>query len=270
MDLNAARAYAVVQRQEFEFVSLSNRSRNQCAGNYSSKPFHRKNAINGKPRQQVCRPSRNLRSYFSELITQLIQSRSCFGAHCNNGRASRKDPATNSARFANYQRKKFFFNKICLGDYDQPSFNTEQPANIEMLARLWHHTFIGSDHQHDDIYSMSSGKHVFHKPLVAGNIDKANPHLAQIKISKSEIDSDAATLFFRQTIRIASRERPHKRALAVIDMAGSADDDVTDISGGFRVSVGSIVVCLGSPKSVPQGVKLLSKRVNLSKQVFQL
>src|SRR5439155_20301473 len=42
---------------------------------------------------------------------------------------------------------------------------------------------------------------------------------------ETQIDGDAARLFFLQPIRVGTRQREHERALPVIDVAGGPDDD---------------------------------------------
>ena len=43
---------------------------------------------------------------------------------------------------------------------------------------------------------------------------------------EAQVDGDAAPLLFLQAVRVDARERLHQRGLAVIDMAGRADDDM--------------------------------------------
>ena len=72
---------------------------------------------------------------------------------------------------------------------------------------------------------MRARQHVLDESLVSGHINKAGADVAKIQIGKANIYSDAAPLLFRQTIRVDARQRAHQRRLAMIDMAGGADDD---------------------------------------------
>ena len=101
-----------------------------------------------------------------------------------------------------------------------------------MLTGLRHHSFVRSDDESDCIDAMHAGKHVLYEAFVAGNINKTNAHVAQIQIRKAKIDGDAAPLFFGQSIRIFSCQGLNERALSVIDVTGSADDD----GSGCRLS----------------------------------
>ena len=103
--------------------------------------------------------------------------------------------------------------------------HAEQTTDVKMLARLRHHAFIRGDDQRDQIDPMRARQHVLHKALVSGHIDKANAHVTQIEIGKTNVDRNTSSLFFRQPIRINARQRAHQRRLAVIDMSRRADDD---------------------------------------------
>ena len=44
-------------------------------------------------------------------------------------------------------------------------------------------------------------------------------------MGKAQLDADAAGLFFRKPIGIDPRQQAHQRGLAVVDVAGRADDE---------------------------------------------
>ena len=98
-----------------------------------------------------------------------------------------------------------------------------------MLARLRLDGFVGRHHQQHQIDAADAGQHVAHKALVAGNIDQANADrlsggTRQVEVGEAEVDGDAAPLLFFQTIGIDAGERADQRALAVVNVARSADD----------------------------------------------
>ena len=69
------------------------------------------------------------------------------------------------------------------------------------------------------------GNHRMHEPFVAGHIDEAE-HVAIVerRIGVTELDRDAARLFFLEPIGVDAGQRAHQRRLAVIDMPGGPDD----------------------------------------------
>ena len=94
-----------------------------------------------------------------------------------------------------------------------------------MLARLRHHRFVRCHYEQNEIDAANAGQHVFHEPLVPGNIDEREVDVLELSVRKAKVDGDAARLLFFQAIGIGAGQRLHQRALAVIDMASGPDDD---------------------------------------------
>src|SRR5215472_4889751 len=60
-----------------------------------------------------------------------------------------------------------------------------------------------------------------------GHIDEGEPEIGrEFKMGESDIDGDAAALFFGEAVGIDAGERLHQSGLAMIDVAGRSDDDV--------------------------------------------
>ncbi len=76
------------------------------------------------------------------------------------------------------------------------------------------------------------GEHVADKALVAGDVDYAGARpVGKREVGKPEIDRDAAFLLFLQPVGLLTGECADQRALAVIDMAGGADNRVRNLRG---------------------------------------
>ena len=101
----------------------------------------------------------------------------------------------------------------------------QQTADVEMLARLRHHRFVGRDDEHHEIDAADAGEHVLDEALVAGDVDEREVRPADHLVREAEIDRDPARLLFLQPIGIDPRQRADERALAVIDVPRRADDD---------------------------------------------
>ena len=99
-----------------------------------------------------------------------------------------------------------------------------------MLARLRLDGFVGRNHQQHQIEAASPGEHVAHKAFVARDVDKADAQILDLEEREANIERDAPPLLFFQTIRMRARECLHERRLAVIDMAGGADNDISHSS----------------------------------------
>src|SRR5262249_12044411 len=95
-----------------------------------------------------------------------------------------------------------------------------------MLARLWHDRIVRSDDQDREVDARGPGQHVLDEPLMAWHIDDAETVFAQVEARKADVYSNAPLFFLRQPIAINACERLDERGLAVIDVPGSAEDEV--------------------------------------------
>ena len=119
---------------------------------------------------------------------------------------------------------------IGLGQHRDAAAHRKQPADIEVFASLRLDRFVGRDHQQHQIDPAHSRQHVAHEALVPGHIDEPEPQSVaaghgQFKIGKADVDGDAAPLFFLKPVGVNAGERLDQRGLAVVDVAGGADDD---------------------------------------------
>ena len=76
-----------------------------------------------------------------------------------------------------------------------------------MLARLWLDRFICRNNQKHQVNPADSGEHIAHEALVPGNVDKSQPQVLAVlagkfEVSKSNVDRDAAALFFFKPVGI--------------------------------------------------------------------
>ena len=116
-------------------------------------------------------------------------------------------------------------NEIDLGERNDAVLQAEEIEDLQMLAGLRHRPVVGGDDQQDEIDADGAREHVVHETLMAGHVDEAQGlRTVDGSIGEADIDGDAARLLFGQTVGIDPRERPNQRRLAVIDVAGRADD----------------------------------------------
>ena len=114
---------------------------------------------------------------------------------------------------------------VALGHDDEPARQAEQAQDLEVLASLQHDPVVGGDHQQCEVDAGGAGDHGAHEALVAGHVNEADRAAAlQGHVREAEIDGDPARHLLLETIGIDASQRAHQRGLAVIDMAGGADD----------------------------------------------
>jgi hypothetical protein len=72
---------------------------------------------------------------------------------------------------------------------------------------------------------MCAREHVFDEAFVAGNVNETDFEIVELEIRETEIDRNAATLFFRKAIGIRPRKSAYERTFSVIYVAGRANDE---------------------------------------------
>ena len=98
-----------------------------------------------------------------------------------------------------------------------------------MLLALGHHAVVGGDGEEHEVDAVGAGEHVADEALVAGDVDDAGAGaVGQGEVGEAEIDRDAALLLLLEAVGLLAGERADERGLAVIDVAGGADDGVGD------------------------------------------
>ena len=107
-----------------------------------------------------------------------------------------------------------------------------------MLAGLRHHRLVCGDDQHDGVDAADAGQHVLDEPLVPRHVDESDRRLVvQAQAGKADVDGDAALFLLLQPVGVDAGQRLHQRRLAVIDVSGGADHDVSHGLHSGRIGV---------------------------------
>ena len=119
--------------------------------------------------------------------------------------------------------------EVGLGDDEDAAPDAEQMKDVQMLLALRHHAVVGRDGEQHQVDSVRAGQHVADETLVAGDVNHARARtVGQREIGEAQVDRNPAFLFFLEAVGVLAGERLDQRGLAVIDMAGGADDGVGD------------------------------------------
>ena len=112
-----------------------------------------------------------------------------------------------------------------LAQRDHAVAQAEQLADVQVLAGLRHHAFLGRDHQEHRVDAPGAGDHRAHEGLVAGDVDDAGREsAAELPGGEAELDGDAAALLLGEAVGVDAGEGADEGGLAVVDVAGGADD----------------------------------------------
>ena len=127
--------------------------------------------------------------------------------------------------------------EIGLGQRDEAVPDAEQIADRDVLAGLGHHAFVGGHDQQHEVDAGGAGDHRAHERLVARHVDDAEAQArAELEGREPELDRDAARLLLGETVGVDAGQRAHQGGLAVVDVAGGAEDQLLAAHRGGRSS----------------------------------
>jgi len=94
-----------------------------------------------------------------------------------------------------------------------------------MLARLRPWPLVGGNDQEQEFHARGTREHIVQKAFVAGNVDNARFNaVIEAQMREAQIERHATQTLFDPAIGIGAGERAHQRRLAVVDVAGGADN----------------------------------------------
>ena len=116
--------------------------------------------------------------------------------------------------------------EVAHGQGDDAGAQAEQAQDLEVFAGLGLDRFLGGDDQDGQVDAGGPGEHVLDEALVSGHVDDAEAVGGQVEAGEADVDGDAARLLLGQAVAIDAGERLDERGLAVVDVAGGAEDEV--------------------------------------------
>ena len=97
-----------------------------------------------------------------------------------------------------------------------------------MLDGLGHDPLVRRHDEQHEVDAADARQHVADKFLVTGHVDDADiGAVRRLHVRETQFDRDAALLFFFQSVRVDAGQSLDQTGLAVIDVSGRADDNVS-------------------------------------------
>ena len=143
------------------------------------------------------------------------------------GRAGQEGVRDRASHVVADQLEPVGLGEVGLGQRHEAGLDAQELADREVLAGLRHHALVGGDDQQREVDAARAGQHVLDEALVAGHVDDLDHEPARLlEEGEAEVDGDAARLLLGQPVGVGAGQRLDQRRLAVVDVAGGADDDV--------------------------------------------
>ena len=254
VDLDTAHAQAPSGGIEFDFLLLLHGAGDERAGDDGAEAFDREDAVDGEPEVAARVFFGDGRGNAGEGGAEVVEPGAGGGTDRDDGRVFEEGAGDEFFGFEADEPEEVLIDEVGLGERDDAARNAEEAADVEVLARLGLDGLVGGDDEEHQIDAADAGEHVLDEPLMAGHVDEAEAQRGRERqVREAEVDGDAAPLFLFEAVGVDAGERLHQRGLAVIDVAGGADDDVFHAACCYSVKVlalpllalvaGSLVYC---------------------------
>ena len=192
------------------------------------KPLHRERAVDRQADDRRARAARDVAvaSAASAAASSVEPLAASAPRPATMGAPARKAAGDQLAHLERDELQRLGVGEVGLRQRDEPALDAEQPADVEVLARLRLHALVGG---HDEQHGVDAARAGQHRCGRTARDRARRRRRARCRrpgtMREPELDRDAARLLFLQPVGIGAGQRFNERALAVIDVARGADDD---------------------------------------------
>ena len=120
---------------------------------------------------------------------------------------------------------RLLVHEVRLRPHEDAAPHVEKREDGEVLARLRHDRVVGGDDEERDVDARRAGDHRPHELLVTRDVHEGEDRSAPSRVGEAEVDRDPARLLLGEAVRVGPGQRPHERALAVVDVPCGADEN---------------------------------------------
>ncbi len=206
MNLDAADAGGGEGRVDLHFVAGGDGARRDGSGGDGAEAAERKGAVERQAEIAVRGAGRDGGRDVEEALAQFLQSQTSEGVDRDDGSAFQERAANEIFDFQFDEFDEVGVDQAGLGKNYQAAGNSEQAANVEMLASLGHDGLVGGYDEKCEIDAAGAGEHVLDEPLMAGNVDDGETERrGEIEMSETEIDGNATLFFFFEAVGVDAR-----------------------------------------------------------------
>jgi hypothetical protein len=225
VDLDPAHARGGPAREHGELVTERDAAAEDRPGDDRAEALHREHAIDRQPEHASVRAGRQRGDLGGDRGAEVVQAGAGPRRDRHERRIAEERAGDHRPDVRGDHREPLVVDEVALRQRDEPAPHAEQLADVEVLAGLRHHALVRGDHEADQIEPGRAGDHRLHEPLVAGDVDDGDPLAAEVHAREAELGRDPARLLDGEPVGVDAGERADERRLAVIDVAGGAEDD---------------------------------------------
>ena len=230
MDLDFSNAYGGIARHDAQVRPARQRPAAERASDDGPAPLDVERAVDGEThRASGQRNPAGIGHYpVAEGYEPGPQVRNSLagGSRHNHDRhpGERRGRESGCNRLAHFTRPGFG-DEICLGNGHERMPHRQCVEQVDVLVGLRTQAVIGGHHEQGRVDLAGTHEHVADEPVVAGDVDEVQlGPVGQREVRVPDVDGHPAATLLRKAIGVDAGERAQERRLAVVDVAGRADD----------------------------------------------
>ena len=178
VNLQASDLGLVLHRVDHHLVADAQLSGHTRSGYNGAETAHAENAIHRQAKRAVRAAWFNLDDEFGQGLPEFLKAFSGSGGNPDDRAPLRETcPSEIGHIVLNHLEPIRIIHQVDLGEDHQSLFYAKQFADFHVLPRLGHDSFIGGNHQGNEIDAGGPGHHVLHKSLMPRNIDDSQDGL---------------------------------------------------------------------------------------------
>jgi hypothetical protein len=227
--LDAAHLALQALGQDLEHVPHPDRAAHRDAGHDRAEAVRAEDALDRHAEDALGRARPGLGRHAEERALELVQPLAGDRGEREDRRVLEERAAHRGAHVLGRQLDQAGLDHVDLGQRDQAALEAQQAHDRQVLARLRHHAVVGGHDQHDEVDARRAGDHVLDEALVSGDVDDADlAPVGQREAREAQVDRHPALLLLLEPVGVDAGQHLDQRGLAVVDVAGRADDDGLD------------------------------------------
>ncbi len=224
--MQAAHPHPPITRHQVQLIAHRHLAAVHRAGGHRAHTVERERAVDGQAEMLAGTGAHRLQGGRGQQPRlQFGHALPAVGTHRQHRRGGQRCGRQQHGHLGGHGLQARGIDPVAFGQRHQALLQAQQRQHRQVLAGLRHHTIVGGHQQQREIDAGGAGQHGVHQALMPRHIDEADAHAARrIEEGIAQLDADAALLFFGQAVGVHAGERTHQRGLAVVDVAGGADD----------------------------------------------
>ncbi len=163
--------HATPARDKLQLVAHADRPVDECAGDHRAEAAHGEDAIDREARAAGVGARLGVVQDAIEGDFEVVEALAREGRDSDDRRFCQRRRLDGRLDLFGHQCPPLIVDKVDLRQCHNPSLDLEQVDDLEVLARLRPHPFIGRDHKNHGVEAVHPRQHVSDEARVTGHVD---------------------------------------------------------------------------------------------------